>query len=407
MTKSSNDTRTKHSRRLHVDDDNDEQIEATIAESAKPKSRSRCCCYSPCCLLLIVALLVAMGGLLIWKCMPESSKSVVENIVSSGLGGNTTSSSSSSSQSSTQNAAATHDDDSANTPPTFDYYRCTSENDCCNGVDTICDLSVSQVLFAGLHNAYSSVEDGFLLAGNHEYSLEYALQAGFRAINVDLGNCNGELTLVHTKCELGRRDPYTVFEHINLFLDKHPRDLLLIPIQVNNDVDEPVDLWEFYSILSSIDGFVDRMYVHNETLYWPTMRELIELDKRIIVFVYNAQVSCRYAGSCPAGLHDWFLYASETVYEFASVDDVTDAAVACPYDRGDEGYVDFYALNMFVSDPLPSRASSQVINQPDFLQSHLATCESVVARNASVIFIDFWEEGNLVDLVQTHNQQLG
>jgi hypothetical protein len=341
-----------------------------------------------------MVLLVVAGGLLIWRYLPQDQKNSIQGIVETGASG--LSSDGGSSDNST----------SLGSPPTFDYYRCSSSDNCCNGVDNICDLKVSDVMFAGLHNAMASVEDGFLVAGNHEYNLESALQAGFRAINVDLGNCNGDLALVHSKCELGKRDPYTVFDHINLFLDKHPRDLLLIPIQVNNEVDGPVSLWEFYNILQAVPGLTDRMYQHNETQYWPTMRELIDNDQRIILFVYNADVICRYPGTCPPGFHDWFLYASETTYDFDSVDDIQNTALSCPYDRGDQGYNDFYAINAFVSDPLPSKASSQVINQQDFLLAHLETCESIVGRNASVIFVDFWEEGDVVDLVQTHNQQL-
>ena len=370
------------------------------ADSTGPAKR-RCCFCHPCCFILVAAVLVTVGGVLIWKLLPDTTKSSLQNAsqdLTSGLtnGGG-----------SARDNSTTSSESSLGTPPTFDYYRCSSYNNCCNGVDTICDLRVSDVMFAGLHNAYSSVQDGFLLAGNHEYDLEQGLQAGFRAINVDLGNCNGNLELVHSKCELGTRDPYTVFTNIQLFLDKHPRDLLLIPIQVNNNVDQVVNLWDFYSILESIPGFTDRMYAHNETQFWPTMRDLMDADQRIILFVYNADVICRTPGNCPPGFHDWFLFASETQYEFESVADIEDTALSCPYDRGDQGYKDFYALNVFVSNPLPSKASAKLLNDATFLEAHVEACEQVVGRNASVVFVDFWEEGNLVDLVQSHNQQLG
>jgi hypothetical protein len=370
----------------------DETIPRYAASSdEKRRSKSCCCC---CFALLIVILIIIAGALLIWKLLPQGQKSGISNIVASGASGLVSGSG--------VNASLI----GLGTPPTFNYYRCKSDKNCCNGVETICDKKVTQVMFAGLHNAYCTIQDGFLLAGNQEYDLESALQAGFRAINVDLGVCGSDFALIHDKCELGRRDPYTVFSHINLFLDKHPREVLLIPIEVNNNADGPVNLWDFYALLQSVGNFTARMYVHKETNAWPTMRQLINNDKRVIMFVYNANVSCRTKGNCPPGIHDWFLYASETIYTFPAVADLQTTKSACPYDRGSQGYRDFYALNMFVTNPLPSKSSALVINQPAFLQKHVKACESVVKRNASVIFIDFWDEGDLVDVVQSQNQML-
>lgn len=351
--------------------------------------KKRCCCCHPCLVLLLVLVLAAVGGVLVWQLLPEDQKNSIKGVVDSGASG-----------------VSGDGTDDLGEAPTFDYYRCSSDEDCCNGVDTICDLRLSEVMFAGLHNAMATKQDGFLFAGNHEFQLESALQAGFRGINVDVGNCDGSLVLVHNQCTLGSREPYEVFNHVNLFLEKHPRDLVLMPLQINNDVDEPVDLFDLYAILESVPGFTDRMYVHNQTQLWPTMRSLIESDKRIVMFIYNAGTDCS-SGDCPPGFHPYFLYASETLYEFETVQDIENTQQSCPYDRGVDGYKDFYVVNSFVSDPLPSKSSAAIINQKSFLQDHIAACRNVVGRAVNMVFIDFWEQGDLVDLVQTHNQNLG
>ena len=348
------------------------------------REKRRCCCH-PCLLGLLAIALIAIGGVLVWQLLPDDKKNAIK-----GVGG------------------SVNDGQSLGTAPTFDFNRCTSSDDenCCNGVDTICDLPVTDVMFAGLHNGMSTVQDDFIIAANHQFRLESALTAGFRAINVDVGNCAGELVLVHTKCSLGTRDPFTVFDHINRFLDENPREVLLMPLQINNDVDQTVDLYELYKILQSVSGFTDRMYIHERDTAWPTMRQLIDNDTRIIMFIYNAGTNCS-SGDCPPGFHPYFLYASETLYTFETVADIQDTQSSCPYDRGAEGYRDFYAINNFVTDPLPSKESSQVVNQEGFIQSHVTACQNIVGRNVSVVFIDFWEEGNLVDVVQTHNQGFG
>ena len=48
----------------------------------------------------------------------------------------------------------------------------------CNGLITNCDLRFNELMFAGLHNAMATVEDGFLFGANHDLSLEKALEAG-------------------------------------------------------------------------------------------------------------------------------------------------------------------------------------------------------------------------------------
>ena len=356
----------------------------SLSSGTTHRGKRRCCCH-PCLLVLLAIVLIGAGGVLVWQLLPDEQKDAIK-----GVGG------------------SVNDGQNLGTAPIFDYNRCSSTDDenCCNGVDGICDLPVTDVMFAGLHNAMSTAQDEFFIAANHQFQLESALTAGFRAINVDVGNCGGELVLVHTKCTLGTRDPFTVFDHINRFLDDNPRDVILMPLQINNDVDQTVDLYELYNVLQSVSGLTDRMYIHERDTTWPTMRQLIDNDTRIIMFIYNAGTNCS-TGDCPPGFHPYFLYASETLYTFETVEGIADTESSCPYDRGAQGYRDFYAVNNFVSDPLPSKASSQVVNQEDFVQSHLAACQNIVGRNVSVVFIDFWELGNLVDVVQTHNQGLG
>lgn len=359
------------------------------SKSRRDDDEKRSCCCHPCVIILIVIVLAVVGGILTWQLLPESDKQALIDSVGSG----------------NINIPGTSGGVTGEAP-TFDYYRCASEENCCNGVDTICDLRVSDIMFAGLHNAMSSVEDGFLIAGNHEFQVESALQAGFRGINMDVGNCDGKLVFVHSSCSLGTRDPYLVLNNINLFLDTHPTDLILMPLQINNEVDQTVDLFALYDIMASVPGFVDRMYVHDDASYWPTMRSLITNDTRIIVFIYNAGTNC-VDGECPVGFHPYFRYATETPFTFEEIANIEDVQTSCQFDRGDQGYRDFYVVNAFVSDPLPSQSSSKVINQAEFLQEHISSCQDIVNRPVNMVLIDFWEEGDLVDMVQDYNMNLG
>ena len=106
---------------------------------------------------------------------------------------------------------------SANEVEVYEFMQCEStDEDCCNGLDNICDLGVDDIMYATLHNAMASFEDGFLFGPNHRYKLESALEAGYRGINLDVCNCGGDIVFCHGVCSLGTRDVNEVRVRSNL-----------------------------------------------------------------------------------------------------------------------------------------------------------------------------------------------
>jgi hypothetical protein len=226
----------------------------------------------PKVLLLVFA--VVVGGILIWKFTPidEAIDSVLPTFNNTGGG-----------SSGIGNGPVS----SPTTPPTqggdrFEFMQCqdpTSGN-CCNGVDGICDLGVDDILYATVHNAMATFEDGFLFGPNHRFNLEGALEAGYRGINLDVCNCNGVYTLCHGICSLGTRDLNEVFTNINQFLDDNPNEVLVIPMELDSEVDRQIDIDELYSLMTAVPGFTDKFYAHPDlTSDWPTLREAIATNK--------------------------------------------------------------------------------------------------------------------------------
>jgi hypothetical protein len=220
-------------------------------------------------------LVVVVGGILIWKFAPinEAIDSVLPSF--NNTGGN----------SGNQGYGSGGDDVSPTPAPTerekYEFMQCQDPTkDCCNGLDTICDLKVDDILYATVHNAMATFEDGFLFGPNHKFSLEGALEAGYRGINVDVCNCNGVYQLCHGICNIGSRDIKEVFTNINQFLDDNPTEVIVIPLEINNGVDEMVDIWTLYSIMTEIPGFTEKFYVHENLIAdWPTLREVIDTNK--------------------------------------------------------------------------------------------------------------------------------
>lgn len=289
-------------------------------------------------------------------------------------------------------------------PPTYQFMQCTNATKCCNGLTSNCDLKVTDIMFAGIHNGQAAAQTGYRLAPNQLYSLESALDYGYRAINMDMGICDGELKLVHGFCKLGTRDPFEVFSNISNWLNNNPTEVLLIPTEINDEAGGgDVKLSDIYEVFSSIEGFTDKLYSKGSDPKWPTMQELIESNRRVMFLTYNGQ-NCYDSGVvCPPGIMDYFRYATETEYSFSSVDEISNVSKSCYRTRG-RPLAPFFGINMFVT--LPDMEAAAVVNQKDYIQNHIEECSRFNNRTANAVYVDFWNEGDLPEVVQLHNKQI-
>jgi hypothetical protein len=299
----------------------------------------------------------------------------------------------------------------------------------CNGLASLCAKRANEVLFATLHNGHAAYDSGFAAFPNHEKALEEAVAAGFRGVNVDVGKCdtsdssNSALRLTHSYCFLGTRDPVEVFRNLDAWLDENPREVLLVPTQVDNDAGGPVALEEVWDTLRASGNFVDKLYVRagddEEGGQYPTLEELIDRNQRVLFFIYNGQQTCAGLANdaassssggfrCPAGMYDWFDgpgSGAETDYDFASVDAVEDASESCRVTRGDANRASFLGVNVFLN--IPSRVASSYLNSADFLEGHLEVCAANNNRQGvSAVLVDFWEEGDVLEVVKKYNERL-
>lgn len=367
----------------------------TNGGSAPPKKRS--CCKTTLILGVLLCLVVA-GGILIWQLLPEEQKAQLQGILNqtTGTDGDTDEGGGGSSGGGSEDAPTA--------PAKFEFNRCAADaTSCCNGVETLCDVPASDVMFGMVHNAMSTFEDGFFLGNNHDFALEGALEAGYRAINVDIWECGGDLKLAHASCALGTRDPVEVFTNIASFLDANPNEVLLLTMQV--EVDD-VDFFAIYSLMQAAPGFSDQLYVHDpDAASWPTLQELIDADTRIMFFHFNGP-SCSTTTPCPAGFHDWFAYAVEAQFSFNRIAQVQNATYACELGRGRNARRDFYGLNSFLS--IPSEQAAGTLNSKEFLEGYIDDCIDLSGGlDVNVMSVDFWSDGDLVEVVQLRNEALG
>jgi len=282
----------------------------------------------------------------------------------------------------------------------FTFMQCPDEGrECCNGLESNCKLRLNEMFFAVAHNAMSTEESGYEYGFNHYKNLDGALRVGYRGLNLDICKCGDQLRFCHAICGYGDRDPSQVFLEIMAFLNEHPTEFLVIVFQFSTGFPS---IAELFGALSSVDGFVDKMYVLESTsLEWPTLRDLLERKKQIIAFYHDAKDDCSLAGSCPDQLHDYFNYTADTEYVFQNISAIENIDTSCRVTRGASGLQALFNVNSFVTPPNP--ISAQTINAKDFMLNRLEKCSSATGLSPNFAFVDFWSEGDLPEVAQIVN----
>ena len=106
--------------------------------------------------------------------------------------------------------------------------------------------------------------------------------------------------------------------------------------------------------------------------------------------------------TCPDGLHYWYNNAVETEFQFSSISEVRVIPRACNLTRGTGS---FFGVNSFVTPP--SQAAAETLNSYTFAKNHIQACSDYNGGiGVNLVQADFWEAGDLPEVVQEHNSIL-
>jgi hypothetical protein len=186
--------------------------------------------------------------------------------------------------------------------------------------------------------------------------------------------------LCHNFCELGAVAFADVLGEVKTFLDTHPDEVVMLVIQ---DATTPADT----AAEITRAGLGDRAATLRKGEPLPTLLDLIESDKRLLVF---AEVG-------GAGAPDWYQSAygdwfQETGYAFDSID-----AFDCRPNRGSADNP-LFLLNHWVSESPPDPAGAQRANGAQVLQERMQRCVDERGRVPNVVAVDFAERGDLLSV---------
>jgi hypothetical protein len=154
--------------------------------------------------------------------------------------------------------------------------------DACNGYAELCDRKYSEVVFAAAHNAAFV---GRTPAHNQFAYPENDMDQGIRYLTTQLHIVDGEIRQCHSDCALLDVGPFSeILVSIKTWLDAHPREV--VTLLVGNG-DDAIRIEEFVPVFEAA-GVADFIYAPEGTpglADWPTLGEIIDSGKRMILFM--------------------------------------------------------------------------------------------------------------------------
>lgn len=256
----------------------------------------------------------------------------------------------------------------------------------CNGSTALCDRPYDQVVFPGTHNSVAATQSGFgTLNANQTHPVLTQLEDGIRVLLLDVTYDGDETVLCHGPCALGSRPHIEVLTELRDFMLAHPDAVITIIYQ---DAVEPADVEADFMLAE----LVDLTYTHDGGA-WPTLGEMVTRGQRLVVTAENE-------GPPPA----WYQHVWDLTFDtpFTFMDP---SEFSCDLNRGQADNPLFLINHWLNTDAnLPDRSAAPLANSAEVLTQRVEDCREATGRLPTFIAVDFYEEGDLFEVVEALNE---
>jgi hypothetical protein len=279
----------------------------------------------------------------------------------------------------------------------------------CNGHAELCERKYGNVTFLGSHDSFAFSGNPFALARTQEVEIDAQLTLGVRMLQAQSHMNNGKLHFCHTTCGLfdgGTVEAY--LDRVKHFLDRHPNDVLTL-VFTNP---ENLSVQKVWKPIFDKTGFTDMAYVPPQPVMsrddWPTLGEMIESGKRVVVFLDKGAE----ARTEPAV--DFILPQFQMVWEDKY--DPTDSKFRCKVDRTAGPLAPSQQLSLINHNLnanifpigrgilIPDRLDSPRTNGVNSILSHSSHCAPFNDdRNPNFVMLDFVNVGQGMEAVNRLN----
>jgi hypothetical protein len=199
------------------------------------------------------------------------------------------------------------------------------------------------------------------------------------------GGGTREIFLCHAFCEVGATRALDALEGVHRFLLAHPEEVLILSIEDDTDAADTAKL-----IVDS--GLIREVYRGPAKPPWPTLRELIDRNERVLVLIENDP------GPEP-WMHKQSEVTQETPYRFNTVAELA-APTTCEPNRGDTDGSLLLVNHWVDTSPAPRKTIALEVNAPDFLGPRLERCRKERKLVPNIVAVDFYGQGDVFDTVE-------
>lgn len=243
----------------------------------------------------------------------------------------------------------------------------------CNGDAALCERRYDQVAYATTHNAMSNADEGWIVP-NQQHGITRQLEDGIRGLMLDTHYDGGVAHLCHAICQIGKEPLVSGLLKIRRYLDLHPQEVVSIIFEAY--ISEADTAAAFAAA-----GLLPMVHAQPVASPWPTLRQLIDAETRLVVFTDER-------GVLPWHHYVWD-YASETPFSFE-----TPAQLSCAPNRGNPSHP-LFILNHFLTQTVGRPDLAEQINyNPLFIDRALA-CETSRSRLPNFVTVDYYDIGDV------------
>ncbi|MFL6179609.1 MAG: hypothetical protein ACJ74E_07145 [Actinomycetes bacterium] len=307
------------------------------------------------------------------------------------------------------------------------------QTDPCNGDPALCSRPYNEVAFPATHNAMSTADEGDWFRPQQPTDVIGQLDAGVRVFLIDswygqttdqsgvvtniaasrreaLGQARqtfgtaaveralrashaGRLDAVgpvepylcHNLCELGATLWEPLMEEVAKWMRDHPREVVTFFIQDTVTAEDTATLF-------SNAGLTPYVYTPTWGQPWPTLGQMIESGKRLVVLMENHDGGPDYPW-----LLRGFKWVQDTPYDTNRVPEFS-----CTRLRGKPNSP-LFLVNHWLSNPRSRAAVADKANSARVLGEHLRRCESERGMIPNFVAVDFYDHGSLFAQVDRLN----
>jgi len=312
----------------------------------------------------------------------------------------------------------------------------------CNGYPQLCEKRIDEITFPATHNSMAAAQEPGWFLPNQRFGIPRQLDDGIRGLLIDthygvprgsgrgfarvitdlskenktrqevvaeigeeavakaeglVGNLafgesppgEAQPYLCHVLCELGATKLSTALDRLEVWMERHPDEFLVIFIE---DVVSPEETAAEFRR----SGLLRYAYIPTDDVVQPTLGELIEQDQRLLIMAENDAGEGRFPW-----YQQGFDLVQETPYTFHTVAEIK-SPESCRPNRGSTSNP-LFQLNSWIETIPRDPDLAARIDSHEALLERSRLCTKIRGLKPNLLNVDFYDRGDVIGVAKELN----